>query len=80
VIVPGAMPDGVEAYVRGGGRVLVAGTTPPTALPIGRVVGTSQTQGYWRIHDRTRLPASRPRICCSSTATTSSSRRSIRRC
>jgi hypothetical protein len=26
-------------------------------LPIGRVVGTAKTQGYWRIHDRTRLPS-----------------------
>ncbi len=26
-------------------------------LPIGRVVRTSKTQGYWRIHDRTRLPS-----------------------
>jgi hypothetical protein len=56
VIVPGALPDGLDAYVRGGGRVLVAGTSPPTALPIGRVVRTAKTQGYWRIHDRTRLP------------------------
>jgi hypothetical protein len=57
VIVPGGMPPALEAYVRGGGRVLVAGTTPPAALPIGRVVGTAKTQGYWRIHDRTRLPS-----------------------
>ena len=28
-------------------------------LPIGRVVGTPQTQGYWRIHDRSRLPSLR---------------------
>ena len=57
VVVPGAMPDGVDAYVRGGGRVLVAGTSPPAALPIGRIVRTSKTQGYWRIHDRARLPS-----------------------
>jgi hypothetical protein len=57
VIVPGAMPAALEGYVRGGGRVLVAGTTPPTALPIGRVVGTARTQGYWRIRDRARLPS-----------------------
>ena len=47
----------MDAYVRGGGRVLVAGTAPPATLPIGRVVRTSKTQGYWRIHDRTRLPS-----------------------
>jgi len=57
VIVPGALPAALDTYVRGGGRVLVAGTTPPTALPIGRVVGTAKTQGYWRIHDRARLPS-----------------------
>jgi hypothetical protein len=57
VIVPGAMPAAVEAYVRDGGRVLVAGTTPPAGLPIGSVVGTGRTQGYWRIHDRSRLPS-----------------------
>jgi hypothetical protein len=57
VIVPGAMPAAVEAYVRDGGRVLVAGTTPPAGLPIGRVAGTGRTQGYWRIHDRSRLPS-----------------------
>ena len=56
VVVPGAMPDALDAYVRGGGRVLIAGTTAPTALPIGRVVGTAKTQGYWRIHDRAALP------------------------
>jgi hypothetical protein len=57
VIVPGAMPDALDGYVRGGGRVLVAGTAPPTSLPIGRVVGTARTQGYWRVHDRTALPS-----------------------
>ena len=36
--------------------MLVAGTAPPATLPFGRVVRTSKTQGYWRIHDRTRLP------------------------
>jgi hypothetical protein len=57
VIVPGAMPAALDAYVRRGGRVLVAGTTPPTPLPIGRVVGPAKTQGYWRIHDHARLPS-----------------------
>jgi hypothetical protein len=37
--------------------VLVAGTSPPAGLPIGRVVRAAKTQGYWRIHDRARLPS-----------------------
>jgi hypothetical protein len=56
VIVPGRMPEGLAAYVRDGGRVLVAGATAP-ALPIGTVVGRRTTQGYWRIHDRQALPS-----------------------
>ena len=65
-------------YVRGGGRVLVAGTTPP-ALPdrprrrptdARRATGASTTgRGFRRCGTRT---------CSSSTATTSSSRRSER--
>ena len=43
--------------MREGGRLLVAGTTPP-ALPIGRVVGRRpRTQGYWRVHDHALLPS-----------------------
>ena len=57
VIVPGAMPSGLERYAREGGRVLVAGATPPAGIAIGTVVGTKRTQGYWRVQDRTRLPS-----------------------
>jgi hypothetical protein len=56
VIVPDNPPKALEAYVREGGRVLIAGTTAP-ALPIGRVVGRKSTQGYWRVHDRVALPS-----------------------
>ena len=58
VIAPEAPPRDLERYVRDGGRLLVAGTTPPE-LPIGRVVGRQRTQGYWRIHDRSGLPSLR---------------------
>jgi hypothetical protein len=58
VIVPGRLPDGLERYVRDGGRLLVAGTTPPPVVKES-VVGRRTTQGYWRIHDRTNLPSLR---------------------
>jgi hypothetical protein len=58
VIVPGRVPDALEPYVRTGGRLLAAGTTPP-ALPVGTVVGRRTTQGYWRVHDRGTLPSMR---------------------
>lgn len=56
VIAPGRAPQALERYVRDGGRLVVAGTTPP-ALPIGGIVGRRTTQGYWRIHDRKELPS-----------------------
>jgi hypothetical protein len=56
VIVPDQPPRELDQYVRGGGRVLVAGTAPP-ALPIGHVVGSRTTRGYWRIHDRALFPS-----------------------
>ena len=55
VIAPDRAPDSIGGYVRGGGRLLMAGTTPPL-LPIGRVFGRRTTQGYWRIHDRSLAP------------------------
>lgn len=59
VIAAGRPPDGLEPYVRGGGRLLVAGTTPP-AFPAGfAAAGRGTTQGYWRIHDHTQLPSLR---------------------
>jgi hypothetical protein len=58
VIAPERPPDQIGAYVRGGGRLLVAGTTAPL-LPIGRVFARRTTQGYWRVHDRTLLPSLR---------------------
>jgi hypothetical protein len=56
VIAPGRAPQALEGYVRDGGRLVVAGTTPP-ALPIGGIVGRRTTQGYWRIHDRKEFPS-----------------------
>ena len=53
-----AGPSGTRTYVRDGGRVLVAGTTPPS-IPIGSVVGRRTTQGYWRVHDHDQLPSLR---------------------
>jgi Hypothetical glycosyl hydrolase 6 len=56
VIAPGRPAEGLERYVRSGGRLLVAGTTPPS-IPVGTIVGPRRTQGYWRIHDRRGLPS-----------------------
>jgi hypothetical protein len=57
-VVPGAMPAGLEPYLRRGGRVLIAGTTAPP-LPGIEARGRRRTQGYWRVHDRARLPSLR---------------------
>ena len=59
VIAPERPSEQVGGYVRRGGRLLVAGTTPPVGLPIGRAFGLRTTQGYWRIHDRSVLPSLR---------------------
>lgn len=57
VVVPGRPPRALDAYVRNGGRVLVAGTTPPEMSMV-RVVGRRPaTQGYWRVHDHGLLPS-----------------------
>jgi Hypothetical glycosyl hydrolase 6 len=57
VVAPGRPPRELEAFVRDGGRLLVAGTTAPD-LPIGRIVGRKpRTQGYWRVHDHALLPS-----------------------
>lgn len=57
VIAPDGAAPALERYVREGGRLLVAGATPPANLPVGRVIGRHTTQGYWRIHDRSGLPS-----------------------
>jgi hypothetical protein len=57
VIAPSGAPAALDGYVRKGGRLLIAGSTPPN-LPVGRVVGKrAATQGAWRIHDRALLPS-----------------------
>jgi len=58
VIVPDGSSAAMESYVREGGRLLVAGTTPP---PFG-VKTTSpaphnKIQGYWRIQDHSLFPS-----------------------
>jgi Hypothetical glycosyl hydrolase 6 len=56
VIAPDGVPADVERYVRAGGRLLVAGVTPPPApFRAGTMVAKrTHTQGAWRIHDRDR--------------------------
>ena len=59
VIVPDGPSAGLEAYVREGGRLLVAGTTPP---PFGAKTKPgeqphSRIQGYWRIRDHSLFPS-----------------------
>jgi hypothetical protein len=57
VIAPSRPPRELERYVRAGGRLLVAGTTPFEPV-MGPAPGRRQsTQGYWRVHDRTLLPS-----------------------
>ena len=56
VIAPDRVSDQIGGYLKQGGRLLVAGTTPPL-VSIGRVFGRRSTQGYWRIHDRSLLPS-----------------------
>jgi hypothetical protein len=59
VISPSGAPAGLERHVREGGRLLVAGATPP-ALPVGKVVGARPpTRGSWRVHDHALLPSLR---------------------
>jgi hypothetical protein len=56
VIAPSRPPHELERYVREGGRLLVAGVTPPP-VSVGRAIGRRSTQGYWRVHDREQLPS-----------------------
>ena len=57
VIAPSGAPAELDRYVREGGRLLIAGPTPP-ALPVGRVIGARpHTQGSWRVHDQALLPS-----------------------
>jgi Hypothetical glycosyl hydrolase 6 len=56
VIAPSGASERLARFVEGGGKLLVAGATPPP-LPVGKVVGKRvATQGAWRIHDRQLLP------------------------
>ena len=59
VIAPGTAGPELVDYVRQGGRLVIAGATPPPAgFSLGKVVGRrSHIQGSWRIHDHARLPS-----------------------
>lgn len=61
VIAPDGVPPALDSYVREGGRLLVAGTTPP---PFGVKIKSGgqpqgKIQGYWRIHDHSLFPSLR---------------------
>jgi len=57
VIAPSGDSEQLDRYVRAGGRLMIAGTTPPV-LPVGQVIAQHPaTQGYWRIHDHSFLPS-----------------------
>jgi hypothetical protein len=61
VIAPdGAAPE-LEAYVRKGGHLLIAGAKAPApAFELGRVIGVHPaTQGAWRVRDHALLPSLR---------------------
>jgi hypothetical protein len=58
VIAPGGWSEPLDRFVREGGRVLLAGTTPPS-VPQLRPKDVKSTQGYWRVHDRSSLPSLR---------------------
>jgi hypothetical protein len=56
VIAPSGASKELDRYVRDGGRLLVAGVTPPTA--IGGIVGRRpHTRASWRIRDHSLLPS-----------------------
>ena len=59
VIAPGGAAPELARYVREGGQLLVAGTTPPAApLDMGKVIARRErVQATWRIHDRALLPS-----------------------
>jgi Hypothetical glycosyl hydrolase 6 len=57
VIAPSGAPTALDAYVRAGGRLLVAGVAPPP-FSLWRVMGKrTGVQGAWRIQDRTLFPS-----------------------
>jgi hypothetical protein len=57
VIAPGGAPAELEGFVRGGGRLLVAGAVEP-GFPVAPVVARRpRTQGSWRVHDHALLPS-----------------------
>ncbi|HXW07419.1 MAG TPA: hypothetical protein VD833_19435 [Vicinamibacterales bacterium] len=61
VISPSGAPAELDSFVRGGGRLLVAGATPPSpAFQFGTLLGRRPAvQASWRIHDHALLPSLR---------------------
>ena len=57
VIAASRPPKEIDSYVRRGGRLVVAGTTPPAFLSGGATARRLTTQGYWRVHDHALLPS-----------------------
>jgi hypothetical protein len=57
VIAPSGAPAELEPFVRGGGRLLVAGAVEP-AFPVRPVIARRpHTQGSWRIHGHDSFPS-----------------------
>jgi hypothetical protein len=57
VIAPSGASAELGRYVSSGGRLLIAGASPP-ALAVGKVLAVRpHTQGSWRIHDHSILPS-----------------------
>lgn len=59
VISPDGAPAELENWVRRGGRLLIAGATPPRLELPGVLGRRPQTQGYWRVRDHTLFPSLR---------------------
>ncbi len=57
VIAPEGVPDGLDRWVREGGRLLGAGPRPPAFAPGKLVRRWPRTQGYWRVRDRSLFPS-----------------------
>ena len=57
VVAPDGVPETLEGYVRGGGRLLVCGPAAPPFGVSGVVTRRPHTQGYWRVRDHSLLPS-----------------------
>jgi len=58
VIAPDGPSAALESYVREGGHLLVAGTTPPPfGVKTSPDASSQRVQGYWRIRDHSLFPS-----------------------